>query len=702
MNDLFNAKSIAIVGVSEQPNKIGSAIYKNLTNGGFAGKIFLVNPKYEQLNGSKCYPSIDSISEEIDVVCIAIPKQGVKDVVITCAKKLVKDIVIVTAGFGEINEEGKKLEKEILAIAKEAGMRILGPNCLGFMDLENKINLTFAAGAPTKGNIAFISQSGAICTALLDKAIPSNLGFSHFVSIGNKEDINENDLLEYFLKEENVRVLSAYLEEISFGKKLIDQYETSLDPKPFIILKPGKSKEARSAIQSHTGSIAGETEVFNTAVGQHGIILTESISDMFNLMMGFSWLNLPKGNRIAVVTNAGGPAIIATDLIIEKGMKMAKLSEQTMSELSQLLPETANIHNPIDVVGDATADRYEVALKSVINDSNVDAILLLLTPQFVTEIEKTSQVIIDEIKKSDKPIFPVYLGEKSVTIGSKMLLENHIPVYNDIEQAVSVISAMSNFGFWKENRESVGSILKDLGKGQYREEVKNLLQPQTTTLPDELIEKMIQEVGITLPPQVLCKTVEEALAFAQDKYPVVMKAPNFLISHKTDLKALITNIRNQEELIQSFTDLAVLVEKSIKHIPEKLLIQKQMSKKQELIIGAKRDGFSDVYTSKKGFGHLILFGTGGVYTEVYNDHEFTLVPATKNQIIKSISKTKVSKILLGFRGESPLAIARLIQTIEAIQRLVVLYPEIESMDINPLFIDENDVIAIDVKIFVSK
>ncbi len=610
-------------------------------------------------------------------------------------KGVVKNIVIISAGFKEKDKEGENLENEILNIAKEKGFRILGPNCLGYISTSNNINLSFAADNPLSDNVAFISQSGAICTAILDMSIPQKLGFSHFISIGNTVDIEETELISYLNSESSVKVIGAYLEEISYGRKLINTYTTLQNRKPLIVLKPGKSDEAKKAIQSHTGSVAGSKEILDTAFNQAGIIPVTSITSLFYHMLGFSWLNIPKGNRVAIVTNAGGPGILATDQIVTNGLKIAQISKSTSDSITIQIPEISSLANPIDILGDGKANRYEIVLKQLINDENIDSILLILTPQFMTEVELTSQVIVNISKETDKPIIPIYLGDESIRQGQKILMDNRIPVFTDINHAIKVLSSM--YQYYQISKKDIKEVIsKTNDKGKYKDEIKYLLQDELIALPEQLVSKMLKEFDIKTPNQKVCKNLEELKQFAIDEYPVVLKVPNHILAHKTDTKGLIVNIKNQKELVEAYD----VLERN--HKASMYLIQKQIKTKEELILGIKRDGNSQVYNTDMGFGHLLMFGKGGIYTEVYKDYAYTLIPSTKDEIIKMISNTKVFNILNGARGQEPLALNKLLDLIQKLQELILTYPEIDNLDINPVFIDENEVYAVDVKIFVKK
>ena len=705
IKSFFNPGATAVVGVSDNPIKLGSVIFSNMIESGYEGKLYPVNPRYDELYGYKSYKSVKAINGEVDLAVIVVPAPFVEEVMRDCAAKKVKSVIIISAGFKEVGREGEELEEKIVKIANESGIRVIGPNCLGVISSEN-VNASFAASRPVDGNIAFASQSGAFCTAMLDMSIPANLGFSHFVSFGNKADVNENDLFTDWMTDDNVKVIGAYIEEISNGIKLIDILKNSKEKKPVIILKPGQTNEAKEAISSHTGAMAGSIETFKTAMKQNGFIEAENIRDLFNLLMAFSWSKPLKGKNIGVVTNAGGPGIIATDAIIQGGLEMAKISEISKKNLSKVLPDTAALNNPVDVIGDANAERYENSIATLIDDDNVDAVMVLLTPQLITQIEETTKVIINLAKKSDKPIIPVYLGEKYILPAYERFYDNMIPAYKDPKDAIKVLKEM--YDFYQISRvnghedKERNLLMKNLKKGNHRSKIMKIKKDGSNALSDDIVTLLAEEVGLDLPKQGTFSDVEEAISFAKDIFPIAMKAPNSVIAHKTDFKALYLNIQDEKELRESFIELKKKIEEVTKISDPEILVQEMIDIKEEIFIGANRDGDENVYESNSwGFGHLIAFGKGGIYTEVYKDIDFVTLPASKSEIRKAFDKTKVSEIVKGVRGQKPLAYDKIIETIAAVEKMLVLYPEIASVDLNPVLLTEDRAVAVDIKIFIA-
>lgn len=712
MNDdlsrVFNPQSIAIVGVSNDPRKLSSIFFTNLIDDGFKGKIYPVNPKYTELYGYKCYAKVSDIPDAVDQVAVLIPSDFVLDVVKDCAAKRVNNIIIISAGFGETSPEGKQLEKDIVRIANEAGIRVLGPNIIGVVNTHIKMNSSWMQLFPKEGNIAFLSQSGAFCTAILDTSLKRNLGFYNFCSVGNKADIDELDLISHWYKDSEASIIGAYLEEISHGYELMKFLNTSDKIKPVILLKPGKSQEAVKAIASHTGSLAGASETITAAINQCNIISADSSNELIDNLMTFSWSNNVKGNRVAVITNAGGPGIMATDAVIENRLEIAKLTEETIAELKKVLPEASNTHNPIDVLGDASADRYQHAADIVLKDPNVDVVLFILTPQYITEIEDTAKTIIRTKRFSEKPLFAVFLGQKYVDIGIERLCDAHVPAFNSIDSAARSIADLyvySKFLAEKNldtNKSLYSEFESNLFKGSFKDELESkLVENEVVRLSDDLTERISKEAGFDLPKQRLCLNIDDAKVFAEGIYPIVIKIPNEYLAHKTEEKAIVVNISTPQELEAAFNELtATLYRLNLSGKP--LLIQEMIRSEQELFIGANRDGSMNVYSSgKTGFGHLLVYGQGGIYTEIYKDLAHTLIPATREQIIKDFNTTKLSKIVSGARGKAPLPIEKIIDSIQATQKLLNLYPQIISLDINPLLITTDRVVAVDIKVYVK-
>lgn len=699
--NIFSPKSIAIVGVSQNSEKIGSVIMKNLIEGGYNGKIYPVNPNYEELQGRKAYADILQIEEEVEMVCIAIPHQFVENIIDQCITKRVKGVVIISAGFKEVGEQGRELEERIKRKLKKENIRLLGPNCLGYINNKAKINLSFARENPGNGKIAFISQSGAFCTAILDMACEKGLGFSHVISLGNKADIHENELMEMFVSDKDITAVALYLEEFTDGKEFVTLVQKA--KKPVLIIAPGSSEKAREAIISHTGSLASSFDTTIAAVKKSNMIFTENSQELFQLMNLVDSDQLPKGKKVGIVSNAGGPGIIAVDRIEIEGLELGQINEKTREKLLKYLPEETTLTNPVDILGDAKSDRYENAIKDLLEEISVDSILVILTPQLITEIEATAQVIADLSKTASKPIYTCFLGGKDVRSGKRILEENNCPSFDDIQQAIRLISKLSEY---EKNKE----LTKIVNSDDYKRKPKNkklleeyVSKEKVSVLPEDVGIKLLQEFKIDTPRQLVVSSLEGGIEFASTIFPVAIKATSDDLAHKTDYQGLYLDIRTISEFEEKYNELKDTITKKTGNVAPKILIQEMIEGKLEFFIGANREGGTDIYEKDGlGFGHLLAIGQGGIYTEVYKDIRHILVPENRDKIDAILSKTKVSMIIDGYRGKPKLAREQLMDLIMNIQYLLVTYPEIISMDFNPVMLTENRAVVVDAKFYTKK
>ena len=700
-NSTLNPKSVAIVGASTDPEKIASVILRNVIEGGYNGKIYPINPKYEEIQGRKAYPTILEVEDSIDLVCIAIPYQFVDEIVDQCIKKKVKTVVIISAGFKETGEEGKELEESITQKLKDSGIRLLGPNCLGFINNRAKLNLSFARENPGEGNIAFISQSGAFCTAILDMACEKGLGFSHIISLGNKADIHENELMSQLFADSDVKALALYLEEFKDGKEFVSLSQKA--KKPILLIAPGSSEKAKLAISSHTGALASSYDTTIAAVRKGNIILAENSEELFKLITLININAIPKGNKIAIITNAGGPAIIATDMVEKEGLELTEIGEKTKQNLLKALPRESSIKNPIDILGDAKSDRYELAIKTVLEEKNADSILVILTPQLITEIEGTAQKIVEISKTESKPIYSCFLGGKDIKAGFRILELNNAPYFNDIQEAVHLIKKLSVFEEEKDNKKIVeANIFKKRGK--YIKQIKQLLKNDTSVIvPDELTISIMREFKIDIPNELVTGSIEKAINFAAINFPIAIKATAEEFQHKTDFKAIYLDIRTITEFEEKFEELKNTIEKVTGKQSPDILVQEMIEGNLEFFIGTNREGNADIYEKDGlGFGHLLAIGQGGIYTEVYKDIKHILLPESLENMDSILNETKVSKIIDGYRGKPKLAREKLLDLMMKLQRMLISYPQIVSMDINPVMLTEKRAVVVDVKLYIKE
>jgi acetyltransferase len=582
-----------------------------------------------------------------------------------------------------------------------AGIRLLGPNCLGFINNKAKINLSFARQNPGDGNIAFVSQSGAFCAAILDMACESGIGFSHIISLGNKADIHENELMQDLLFDKEVKALALYLEEFTDGKEFISLAQKA--KKPILLIAPGSSEKAKQAISSHTGSLASSYDTIIAAVKKGNIILAENSEDLFELITLINQNAIPNGRKIAIITNAGGPGILATDAVEKENLVLTEIEDKTKQKLLKVLPRESNIKDPIDILGDAKSDRYELAIETVLDEKDVDSIFTILTPQLITDIEGTAQKIVDMSKLTSKPIYACFLGGKDVRAGFRILDSNNQPSFNDIQEGIHLIAKLAKF---EETREKTRIINCDDYKvrTKHRKEVEEYCDDEEIkVLPEKLGIALLQEFKVDIPEETVTGSIEEAVDFAAINFPVAIKATAKDLAHKTDFKGIYLDIRTISEFEEKFIELRENIAKLTGNPAPEILIQQMIEGKVEFFVGANREGDSKIYEKDgKGFGHLIAIGQGGIYTEVYKDIKHILVPEGEEKIQDLFNETKVSMIINGYRGKPALAKEKILDLINKIEKLLINYPEIISMDINPVMVTEKRAVVVDAKFYVKK
>lgn len=695
LDKLFNPDSVAVIGASHTKGKVGHDVLMNLIRFGYKGKIYAINPKPEEIMGLTPYPSVLRIDGKIDLAVFAIPAPLVPNSLSECGQKGVKAAIIISAGFKECGPEGAKLEREVAAIAKEFNIRILGPNCLGLINTASALNASFAAEMPLSGDIAFFSQSGALCTAILDWAVKEKIGFSKFASLGNKVDISESTLLKALGDDPDTKVILGYIEDVKDGREFMRVAREVTAKKPVIICKSGGTQAGARAASSHTGSLAGSEAAFNAAFKQTGIIRAYSIEALFDYALAFSYQGLPSGERLAIITNAGGPGIIAADAVERsQDAKVASFNKETIDYLRKSLPVGAAVYNPVDVIGDADDERYRRALEGVLKDSNVDGALVILTPQTMSKIEETASCVAG--LRNEKPIFSSFMGGKLVEPGLRILHDNKIPNYPFPERAVSAFDAMVKFKKYLElpkEEAELFSVDKDKVKKIFDDAVKVGQQ----TIPEYIAREVIQSYGFNLPKSVLAKTAYEA-CFVADKigYPVVMKIASPDILHKSDIGGVKVGLANAKEVEGAFYD---MTQRAKRVMPDAVilgvLVQEMVTGGKEVILGMTKD---------PQFGPLLMFGLGGIYVEVLKDVSFRIAPIAARAAKEMIDEIRSVALLRGARGEKPTDIESIKDGLLRLSQLVMDFPIISELDINPLMVfsvEKGGSIAIDVRITIG-
>ncbi|MHB1335100.1 MAG: acetate--CoA ligase alpha subunit [Candidatus Humimicrobiaceae bacterium] len=694
----FCPESVAIIGAAREEGKVGHTILEGVMNSKFKGRIYPVNPKAEEIHGLKCLKSIFDAPEDIDLAIIVIPGKYVLVAINECAKKNVKAAIVISAGFKETGPIGAELEKELLEKARQYNMRILGPNCLGMSNTTCPVNASFSPEMPDDGVIAFISQSGALGTAVLDWAKLGKIGISKFVSLGNKVDISETDIFEYLEDDDSCKVITAYIEGISEGQRFIDVSKKVTKKKPIVVVKAGNTSAGAKAVSSHTGSLSGSAKAYEAAFKQAGIIRARTIRNLLDYSTSLAYQPLPKGRNLVIITNAGGPGIMATDVCEENNITMPALEKETIDKLKEFLPEAANFNNPVDVLGDALADRYKKALEIIIKDKNVDAIIILLTPQAMTQAYETAVGIVEVMQNSPGkiPILACFMGGKAVKEGIDYLIEHRIPNFDIPEGAVSATRVMMNYYEWLVKKEEKGKTF-EADKKAVKEIFDSIREKKRFELGENESRKVLEAYKIRVPQAITARNIAEAKAFTKKVgYPVVLKIDSPDILHKTDVGGIKVGIRNDLELETGFNDIISSVkDKKPEANIRGISIQEMIMDKQETIIGINKD---------PQFGPMIMFGLGGIYVEILKDVSFRIAPIIESDAREMIEEIKAVKLLKGARGAKPSDINSIVEILLKISQLVTDFPEIMEMDINPLFVKAEGLgsIAGDVRIRIKE
>ncbi|MCJ7665803.1 MAG: acetate--CoA ligase family protein [Actinobacteria bacterium] len=680
LNDFFCPESVAVIGAAREKGKVGRTIFDNIIGSGYKGKVFPINPNAADIGGHKCYSSILDITQDITLAVIVIPAQYISRTLEECSEKGIKYAIIISAGFKETGVKGAKREKRIMEKARDYGIRILGPNCLGMIDTSCPINASFSANMPSKGKISFTSQSGALLTSVLDWAKTLKIGFSKVVSLGNKADISENDLFYAWKDDPETDVITAYIEGVTDGKDFMRISSKTSKKKPIIIIKSGNTDAGAKAVSSHTGTLAGSSKAYDAAFKQAGIIRAGTIKQLFDHAKAFSYQPLPKGKKVAIITNAGGPGIMATDACEINGIQLASFHTETIDKLRSFLPEAANLYNPVDILGDALSDSYMKALEVVSEDSNVDAVMILLTPQAMTEDLETAKSIAEVMEKSKRqiPFLTSFMGGDEVKRGISYLTKKKIPNFDIPESAVETLRVMMDYTEWKTDKsQPIVEFNVD------EERVKSIFDRCRSEGRLELGELesrgILEAYKIPVPKAEVARDVEAAKKIAAKMgYPVVLKIVSPNILHKTDVGGIKVGIEDEIELVESYEDILINIKK---YMPDAnisgILVQEMVKDKKETIIGINDD---------PQFGPMIMFGLGGIYVEILKDVSFRIAPISEKIAREMVGEIKTIKLLKGIRGEKPSDIDSIVEVLLRMSQLVTDFPEIMEMDINPLFV----------------
>lgn len=709
---LFSPKSVVVVGASRSPEKVGAVVLKNIIDSKYQGKIYAVNPNTDLIGKVKCFKTVLDLPEVPDLAIISLPASLVLQTTTQIIDKGIKNVVVLSAGFKETGPDGAKLEKQLEDLCKKHDINLLGPNCLGFVNNLCPINATFAKVSTQTGNLRFISQSGALATSLFDWFSSVNLGFSEFVTLGNKTIINENDILEYYLGKDQgpieslieggvpkVEPIGMYLESVSDGQQFLKLAKQITKNNPIFIIKPGKTKAAATAMQSHTGAIAGADDILNVALKQAGVCRCQTLEEFFDLSKAFAWNEIPSGPCVAIISNAGGPAVVSADALMSEDLEIAEFDTETKQKLSEVLPRSASILDPVDVLGDALADRFASAAEIVLQTDKCDSLLIILTPQIMTQIEKTAEMIGNISKKYKKPIFCSFIGGTLVSEGEKELNKLKVPSFLFPERAIAVIGAMWKF---KKQQEKNLQTITDIGILNTQilpEKCSEILQKAVNNNQKALdnldANDVISLAGIQTPSTKIAADLKDALNFASNiGYPIVLKLSSPGLLHKRHLGGVILDIRNAEQLENGWNTL----ERKVEHLDNAIKgqvqfqIQKEIPSGVEVLAGIKRD---------PTFGPVLLFGAGGTLTELISDKNLRLLPLDMSGIEELVKESKIYSVLKGSESEPPYALDKLYKLIFNLSKVFEAAPEIQELEINPVIVSVNDVWAVDTKVILK-
>ncbi|MDP3631365.1 MAG: acetate--CoA ligase family protein [Actinomycetota bacterium] len=695
LEQLFSPRSVAVVGVSREEGRVGHYVFDNLLAAGFAGSVYPVNPKADEVHGHRCYASVKDLPAPVDLAVVVVPAKFVSAVIEECGESGIHAVVVISAGFKETGPAGAALEREVIATAAKHKIRILGPNCLGLIATETHLNASFAPTMPSPGSISFMSQSGALGTAVLDWAAGESIGLAHFVSLGNKSDLSEVDLIKTWEAAAGCKVVAAYLEAVTDGRAFVEAASTLTRKKPLIALKAGGSDAGARAVSSHTGSLAGSEQAYSAAFRKAGVIRATNIQELFDFSVGFSRQPLPAGPGLVILTNAGGPAILATDACERLGVSLASLESETITALREALPPACALYNPVDVLGDADPERYRVAGEILAQDPNVRAILVILTPQAGTAAGETARVVVDLAKSSGITTFASFMGRAGVADAVPVFTSGGIPQFDFPERAVATLSAMLSHSERLNSKEPVvPTIIGD--KKVVDAAITHARTAGRTFITEESASRIAAAYGIPVPPGGIAKDLAAARVLAAEVgYPVVMKIASPDILHKSDIGGIRVNIADEVELAEAYEDILARVRERMEDaLIWGVSIQQMLPPGREVIIGINRDA---------QFGPLLMFGLGGIYVEVMKDVTFRLCPVTVEEAREMLTEIRGFGLLRGARGQRPADLDAVIDVIVKVSALVMDFPQITELDINPLIVADKGAgaVAADIRIGIG-
>jgi acetyltransferase len=677
---LFNPRAVAIIGASRTPGKLGFSVLQNVIRHDFQGTVYPINPKAGEILGLPCYPSVLLVPDPVDLAIIVIPAEQVARALLECGEKGIKGAIVISAGFREVGREGRRRESEIVGIAKRYAMRLVGPNCLGIIDTVSSLNASFAAGMPAKGTIAFMSQSGALCTSVLDMALREQIGFSRFVSLGNKADVNEITFMEAWKDDPHTRVILAYLEGVEDGREFMRVAQEVSQQKPIIAIKAGTTNAGSRAVSSHTGTLAGSEAAYETAFRQSGVIRAHSVQDLFDFSVACARQPIRSPDRVAIITNAGGLGIMAADACERAGLQLATLEAESGDQLRAALPRAASVLNPVDLMGDASAERYAMALRTVLQDPGVGSVAVILTPQIMTQVEETAQVVGEQSLRSEKPVFGCFVGAATVEPGVLALRRFGIPNYATPERTIAAMAAVHRYSQWRQSpAPEIESF--DADRDRVRRVLAQARGEGRVVVGEAEAWEIMEAYGIRTPQTCLAHDADGAACLAEEiGYPVAVKIASPDILHKTDIGGVTLNLASGEEVRRAFD---LMIYRADRYMPDAeiwgCVVQEMVHGGREVIAGMSRDPH---------FGPLMMFGLGGIYVEALRDVSFRVAPLDRRGAREMIDAIRGHNVLRGVRGELPSDLTALSGALLRLGQLAIEFPEIAELDVNPIVVFE--------------
>jgi acetyl coenzyme A synthetase (ADP forming)-like protein len=680
MRELFEPESIAVIGASREELKIGHLVLRNLIQSKYAGRLYPVNPKADEILGLKCYQSVLDVPGKVELVVICVPNRLVPAVMEEVGRKGAKAAIVISAGFKEEGKEGAELERQVGEIGRRYGIRILGPNCLGLINTHHNMNATFTKNYPQAGSIAITSQSGAICTTLLDWATKYKVGFSKFISVGNKVDLDEADLLRYLRADERTKVIGMYVEGANRGQDLMSEAYETAKTKPVIAIKAGRTSTGAKAASSHTGALTGSDQVYDAALYQAGMIRVKTIEELFDLLLAFANSPLPNGDSVAIVTNAGGLGVMASDAVSDSGLTLASFTPPTVERLKSKLPEEANVYNPVDVIGDADAARYEFAIRTVIDDPNVSMVVAVLAPTDVVDVTAVARMMAAFASDERTPVVAAFVGGADLAEGISIMRQAGLPNYDSPDRAMRALSGMARY---QRIREKAGpkefvSIAGD--KAAVRALIDRMAAEGRVSVTEEEGKEMLKAYGIPIPQSETVSDPERAVKAAERiGFPVVMKIESPDIAHKTDVGGVVVGISDSQAVRDAF---ALIMARSKGRMPGARLLGVSVQKMipgREVIVGMVRD---------PQFGPVLTFGLGGIFVEVMRDVSHRVAPLTQSDVDEMVRSIRAYPILTGARGRKPADLTALKDVIVRMAQLALDFPEVKELEANPVIVDD--------------